>query len=148
MEDNKDIAARMMRIINKFIYLEKKSVLDYQGIRLYPSEIHLMAVIDKDQATNATAIANRLGITKGAVSQTFSRLEKKGVITKIKDPYSKNELTAYFTKLGRGALQKHRNIRATLQIEYEQYFSSLSKNDRIVIQNFLAHMEYFADRLG
>ena len=148
MIDNRDIAAKMMRIINKLIYLEKKSILEYEGIRLYPSEIHLMAVIDKDQATNATAIANRLGITKGAVSQTLSRLEKKGIITKSKDPYSKNELTAYFTKLGKGALKKHRNKRAALQVEYEQYFSSLSKNDRIVIQNFLAHLEYFANRLN
>ena len=148
MEVDKAIAAQIMRVINKFILLEKKSVLEYRGIRLFPSEIHLMAVIDEDQATNATVMANKLGITKGAVSQTFSRLEKKGILTKIKDPYKKNELTAYFTKLGKGALKEHRKLRAVFQAEYEQYFSSLSANDRNVIQNFLSHMEHFADRLS
>ena len=148
MPDNKAIAAQMMRIINKFIFLEKKSVLEYRGIRLFPSEIHLMAVIDEEQATNATVMANKLGITKGAVSQTFSRLEKKGILTKIKDPYNKNELTAYFTETGKCALKEHRKLRASLQAEYEQYFSSLSKQDRNVIQSFLSHVEHFADRLS
>ena len=148
MSEFSAIAAQIIRIINKFIFLEKKSVLEYRGIRLFPSEIHLMAVIAEDQATNATIMANKLGITKGAVSQTFSRLEKKGVLTKIKDPYNKNELTAYFTELGKGALKEHRKLRAAFQAEYEQYFSSLSEDDRKIIQSFLSHMEQFADRLS
>ena len=145
---HKAIAAQITRVVNKFIYLEKKkSVIEYRGVRLYPSEIHLMAVIAEDQATNATVMANKLGITKGAVSQTFARLEKKGILTKIKDPYNKNEVTAYFTELGEGALKEHRKMRASIQTKHEQYFWPLSENDRNVIRGFLSHLENFADKL-
>jgi DNA-binding MarR family transcriptional regulator len=58
--------------------------------------IHLILVMS-EQPTNATQMAQALHVTKGAVSQTISRLKKKGIIKKDKDPYLKNELTLMFT---------------------------------------------------
>jgi DNA-binding MarR family transcriptional regulator len=46
-----------------------------------------------------------LQLTKGAVSQTISRLCKKGVLQKTKDPFQKNELTLCLTPLGQKALE-------------------------------------------
>jgi DNA-binding MarR family transcriptional regulator len=141
-------AERISRIINKLIFLEKKSIVELDGVRLFPSEIHLMLVIAQDRLINAVTMAGRLGISKGAVSQTLTRLENKGILVKKKDPAYKNELTAHFTELGEKALEMHHNLRASLQAEYDTYLETVSEDDRQIIQQFLLHVENFIDRLA
>ena len=140
-------ADRISRTINKLIFLEKKSIVEIDGVRLFPSEIHLLLVIAEDRLINAITMAKKLGISKGAVSQTLTRLENKGILTKEKDPAYKNEITAHFTPLGEAALQQHYTRQATLLAEYDAYLETLSKADKQVIQKFLLHVEAFIDRL-
>jgi DNA-binding MarR family transcriptional regulator len=105
-----------------------------------------MLLIDDEPDVNATGMAERLRVTKGAISQTLSRLERKGVIHKTRDPYQKNELTAYFTPLGEEALEQYRDLRVSLRNQYVQYFTTLSQSEREVIGRFLSHMERILDR--
>lgn len=148
MDNNEAFAAQINFIINKLIFLEKKGILDIEGIRLFPSEIHLMEVIAGDRTINAKSMANKLGISKGAVSQTLSRLKKKGIVNKVRDNNNKNELTAHFTELGKKAVEQHHNMRASLQKEYLKYLDSISGEDKQVIKDFLKHIGGFVDRLG
>jgi len=147
MKTTESFADHISQTINKLIFLEKKSIVEIDGVRLFPSEIHLMLVIEADRSVNAVTMAKRLGISKGAVSQTLARLEKKGVLQKRKDPAYKNELTAHFTALGEKALQQHRNLRASLLNEYDAYLDTITEPDRQVIQKFLLHIERFIDKL-
>ena len=80
------IKKQIIQVINKTIFKEKKKIFKFKGVSLYPSEVHLMLMIKNDIDTNATKIAKQLGVTKGAVSQTLSRLEKKDILLKTKDP--------------------------------------------------------------
>ena len=50
------------------------------------SEIHLIEIIGDNQNQSVTDLAGLLGITKGAVSQSLKRLEKKGFTRKSPDP--------------------------------------------------------------
>jgi DNA-binding MarR family transcriptional regulator len=143
--DSETLAAQVLQIINRLTFHERKQVFPHGDLKLYPSEIHLMLLIDDEPNANATEMAERLGVTKGAISQTLSRLEKKGVIQKTKDAYHKNELTASFTPLGQEALGQYRELRTSLQAHYVRYFSALSPDDRAVIGRFLSHMEAILD---
>ena len=147
MNNNEAFAVLITRIINKLIFLEKKIIIEIGDIKLYPSEVHLMEVIEEDQTINAISMAKKLGISKGAVSQTLSRMETKGIIYKEKDPNNKNELAAHFTKLGKEAIKKHYNMRRSLQNEYNHYLETIEENDKQVIRNFLLHIEGFIERL-
>lgn len=53
-----------------------------EGEKLYSSEIHLLLHIGEsaENRRNATRIGEAFGITKGAVSQTLSRLVHKGLL--------------------------------------------------------------------
>lgn len=129
------------RIINQILSLKKRSFFQFEGVEFYPSEVHLLLVIKEKSATNATKMAGELGITKGAVSQTLSRLEKKGVLTKTKDPYKKNELTINFTSFGAAAF-KYYNTRITkLNKKHDRYLNSFSDKEKVVIERFLTHVE-------
>ena len=141
MNNDETLAKQILSIINKLIFLEKKKIFPYRNLKLFPSEIHLMLLIGDEQESNATKMAEKLGVTKGAISQTLSRLEKKGILEKTKDPSNKNELTATFTPLGEDALNKYREMRMTFHNHFVKYFSSLSESEREVVRLFLFHME-------
>jgi len=145
--NNTSLAEQILRISNKLIFLEKKSIVKHGGLKLYPSEIHLIDVIAKGQDINASKMAARLGVTKGAVSQTLARLEKKGILNKTKDPQNKNELTVHFTQLGKDVLKEQIELRKTFHEQYAKYFSNISEKEKAIIMGFLKKMEEFFDVL-
>jgi DNA-binding MarR family transcriptional regulator len=137
------LADRLRRIINRLIFLEKRSVVQLGGLRLHPSEIHLMQVIQEEPDLNAGEMAHKLGVTNGAVSQTLARLVRKGVVAKSKDSNRKNRVTASCTPTGETALRRFQEERATSLHALASYLDGLSEADRAVIQGFLMHMEEF-----
>ena len=148
METSTDkIKKQIVHVINKTIFKEKKKIFNFRGTALYPSEVHLLLVIKNDIDTNATAIAKQLGLTKGAVSQTLVRLEKKGIILKTKDPYNKNELTLSLTKFGEKAYELCQSRQAAFIEAHEGYLAALGPQEKEVILNFLLHMEQAIDDL-
>lgn len=139
---------RMDDVANRLIFLEKKFIHTHLGVRLHPSEIHLMQLIEKNPGLNAGEMAAALGVTTGAVSQTLSRLEKKGVIVKYKDHERKNELSARFTSLGKEALDGFRSLRAEEWAKFSVYLEGLSKEEKERISGFLARWNEFLGNLG
>ena len=107
-----------------------------------------MNVIASGDDLSALDMANRLGVTKGAVSQTLSRLEKKGIINKTKDPRFKNKLQVNLTKTGKEVYAVHQETQAMFQGQYAKYLSSISEEEREVIRNFLTQLEGLIDQLS
>lgn len=143
----RSLPGRIRRVVNRLIFLEKRSVLQHEGLRLHPSEIHLMQVIKERPDLNAGEMAQRLGVSNGAVSQTLGRLERKGVIKKAKDPSLKNRVTATFTESGRTAIRSFEEERASSMKSFSKYLAGLSERDREVIEGFLSRMEEFLEEL-
>ena len=145
---DKSIAEQVFRLTSKFIFLEKKIMLRHKDLKLYPSEIHLLDVIDRHREINASDMAIRLGVTKGAVSQTLTRLVNKGVVYRIRDPQHKNELTVHFTELGKEVFEQHRKTRARLAKRFAEYLADVPDEERAVIKRFLKKLEGFFDSLN
>jgi DNA-binding MarR family transcriptional regulator len=141
------IKNQIIQVINKIIFSEKKKVMKFKGISLYPSEIHLLLVIKNDIDSNATKIARQLGLTKGAISQTLSRLEKKGIIFKSKDPYNKNELNLSLTDFGKEAYELCQSAKMAFIEAHDELLSKLNSKEKEVVLNFLLHMEKAIDKL-
>jgi DNA-binding MarR family transcriptional regulator len=138
---------KLQTILNKILFLERKKTFKLKDITLYPSEIHLLLIVNRDQPSNATKMAERLGITKGAVSQTLTRLEQKGILTKSKDPYNKNELTVSLTATGRTAYDQYEKMRLSLFNQFESCLSNFSAGEREIIYRFLDSLESALDRI-
>jgi DNA-binding MarR family transcriptional regulator len=106
-----------------------------------------MQVIIEYPDASAGEMAQRLGVSNGAVSQTLARLEKKGVIKKHKDPSLKNRVTAAFTASGKEAMERFESEQAPSRELFSYYLKGLSKTEREAIGSFLSHMEDFVQRL-
>lgn len=144
----KKLAAQIRRVTNRLIFLEKRSVLQQGGLRLHPSEIHLMQVINEQPDLSAGEMAQRLGVSNGAVSQTMARLERKGVIKKFKDPSLKNRVTAAFTAAGKEAIDRFEAQQATSVESFANYLSGLSSTEKEAIGRFLSQVDTFLNGLG
>ncbi|MBF0527701.1 MAG: MarR family transcriptional regulator [Deltaproteobacteria bacterium] len=141
MNQNKRLTEQITRFVNQLIFLEKKSVFRYGEVTLYPSELHLMIVVEEGGAVNVTAMAEKLGVTKGAISQTVSRLIRKKMIITTKNPSRKNELTIHFTTTGQTALRAFSLRRAEHRAKFTAYLAELSEEEQRTIQTFLGRME-------
>lgn len=135
-----NILENIMGVVNKVLFLKNKKVLELNGVSLYPSEVHLLLMIENKINTNATQIANELNLTKGAVSQTLTRLEKKGILLKSKDVYNKNELTLILTDFGKEVFKGCKKVESAFKGEHLEYIKKLDDHDKKVVNDFLKHM--------
>jgi DNA-binding MarR family transcriptional regulator len=138
--EHKTLVAQVEAFVDKILNLEKRQFYEVDGQKLYPSEIHLLLLIDAQSRLNATGLAERLGLSKGAISQTLTRLEKKGVLIKSRDPASKNELILEFTTAGQKVLRHFRGVQAAVRKRYDEIFTAFDEDEREVIGRFFQRL--------
>lgn len=137
---HKTLIAQLEAFVDRIMNLEKRQLHEVEGQKLYPSEIHLLLLIDAQSQLNATGLAERLGLTKGAISQTLTRLERKGVLVKSRDTASKNELILEFTDAGQRVLRHFRGVQAAVRKHYDEIFAAFDEDEREVIGRFLQRL--------
>jgi DNA-binding MarR family transcriptional regulator len=76
----REITDLLIQMVNKYNALEKAPVKLKKGHTLYHSERHMIDNIGANPEMNITEFAESLGVTKGAISQVVSKLEKKGMV--------------------------------------------------------------------
>lgn len=140
MSQDRKLVGKILDSIAILNSLDKKRVITHEGQKLHPSEIQLLMFLYHVQDTNITAIAEKMGLTKGAISQTLSRLQKKGIINKEMYPEKKNELHVQFTEKGDLLMTLLNKSKKSLERKYLRYIKSLSEPDKQVISEFLDKM--------
>lgn len=88
------------------------------GRRIYPSEIVAIEHIGHEPGINMTALAARLGVTRGAASQTAARLVRKGLVRKRAAVESGREVRLELTARGGAALSVHE---AQFELAYRMF---------------------------
>ena len=134
------LIAQIEAFVDKILNLEKGHRIEVEGQRIYPSEIHLLLLIDARPELNATGLAEHSGLTKGAVSQTLTRLERKGVLIKARGATSRNELLLGITSRGRKILTHFRGVQEDVRSHYDQILASFDASELDVIGRFLSRL--------
>lgn len=140
MFQDKELVEKILDSISILNSLDKKRVITHEGQRLHTSEIQLLMFLYHVQDTNITAIAEKMSLTKGAISQTLSRLQKKGIINKEMYPEKKNELHITFTEKGGLLMALLNKNKISLERKYLRYIKSLSDHDKQTVSDFLDKM--------
>ena len=138
---DKDIIQQHLKILNKVLFMKRKALFEFNGTQFFPSEVHVMLVLDEKVSTNATKIAELLGVSKSALSQTLSRLKSKGAIIKEKDPYYKNELTLAFTAHGIKAIQYFRRKISKADKRQQDFLARKTREEKLAIYEYLCQYE-------
>jgi DNA-binding MarR family transcriptional regulator len=107
------------------------------------AEIHLIELVGQNEGLSVTALARRLGITKGAVSQTLKRLEGKQIVVKETDPANTSRITVSLSTKGRVAYYAHLHWHETMDGGFRNYFINLSEDKIRFMDEFLSLLEQF-----
>src|SRR5210317_977618 len=94
------IRGKFQSILSLAKKMEKTQKSFGTGEIISHSEIHLIEIIGDTQDLSVTDLSRHMGVTKGAVSQSLKRLEKKGFTTKKTDPENLSRTIVMLTSKG------------------------------------------------
>ena len=98
---------------------------------LTPSEIHTIDAIGTENGIIMSELAERLGVTKGAVTQLVKRLEAKDLIIRTSHPVDSRSVILSLTNKGKIAYEAHEQ----LHLDFYQHLNDLLNQEEIEIFN-------------
>lgn len=140
-----DVLDALSRILNKAAAIEKEPVDIGHGILLYASEVHLIDMAGRYPQEGISRLASRLGITKGAVSQTAKKLEEKGYIERFNHEGDKKTVFIRLTEYGKDAFLWHEAYHEMVNRDMVEQISKLSHRDVDNLFSILLQMENMLD---
>lgn len=96
---------------------------------LTPSEIHTIDAIGNKDGIIMSELADRLGVTKGAVTQLVGRLEAKELIIRTPHPEDSRSFILSLTEKGKNAYKAHEQ----LHLDFYKHLNDLLSQEEIAI---------------
>lgn len=96
------------QVIQKMVSLDPGS--RGYGMPLHPKELLTLKIIGRSPGLNMTGIAERMRITRGAVSQTVTKLVRKKLVRKTYAEDNAKEVILQLTDLGWTAFNTHEKM--------------------------------------
>ncbi len=142
------ISESWIRILNK-MDADQKCPRDFgSGDLLHCSEIHTIMAVGKNPDSTLTRLSRVLGISKSAVSQMISRLTRKNLVEKHRDPDNDKEILIRLSPRGTIAHLGHEQHHARIYARMHQRLGDLTDEQFAVILRFLSAIEETIDESG
>lgn len=129
----------LFKMTNHFTELGKKPQR-FRAELLYPSEIQVLCIVEKYPSNNITELAQKLGVTKGAVSQVTGRLVTKKIIEKI-NPHNQKEICLTITDYGMELLAEFRQECYMRNCEIKQLMERLDNDQLNLLKTLFADID-------
>ncbi|WP_094604402.1 hypothetical protein SPSIL_053750 [Sporomusa silvacetica DSM 10669] len=144
---SKTVHEIMIRIINKVSSLMAEP-RDF-GIDelLHNSEIHMVDMIGRNPGINVTEIAQKLGITKGAIPKIIRKLIQKGLIYRYQSKDNKRIGQFELTAKGQIAFQQHIEFHRNFDNIIIQTFDSVSEEKLHFLNEIMSEVEQHIDKI-
>lgn len=113
---------------------------------LFAAEIHMIKCVKENPNRHMTALAEVLGVTRGAVSQIAMKLEGKGMLIKERDEGSSLRRILRVTPEGERAYLFHERLHAEFDRLVEGLLADASERDRDFLRNFLGALDVALER--
>ena len=134
------------RITNKVNRIEKIPRKFGTQFSLSTSEIHTIVKIGTNPGITVTELAQKQGVTKGAVSQVIARLEKKKLVMKMKEINNDKTIFLKLSKEGIKAFEGHQAFHSKMHYPLVQLVESASKSEVDFLKQFFFVIEAFCDK--
>lgn len=107
---SKSASLQLGRLFHQIRRLERSPRSFGEAGLLTPSEIHTIDAIGYEGCILMKELAKRLSITKGAVTQTVSRLESKDLVQRASHPEDSRAVIVSLTEKGKNAYRVHEEL--------------------------------------
>ncbi len=99
-----------LRMVNKYNAMERFTTRYGTDDVFYHSERHLLDIIRDHPELNISELADRTGVTKGAISQAVAKLERKGAARRLKEAGDDKQVLVRLTSLGQTITEHHQQV--------------------------------------
>lgn len=116
------------------------------GVILYRAEIHTIKAIGDNPGINVTKLAEHMGVTKGAVSQTVNKLVRKKMVRKTYAPDNAKEVLLELTDLGWTGFHNHEKFHMEMFDVVHDYFGDRLKPSLEMLINAMTYLNSIMDK--
>lgn len=113
---------------------------------IYRSEIHIIKLIGDYANLHVSEIARKFGVTKGAVSQTLKKLERKGLVEKYLDSTNNTRLLVRLTDKGMKSYLSHEKYHKEYDEDMYSFFNKLNDYELEIILAFIKKTSEMAEK--
>lgn len=145
MDDMREEFSLLGKLLDKYTRIEKQPQDFGVGFAIHPTEIHTVATLWATGEMSITDLAKDAAVTRGAMSQMITKLEKKGLVYKRTAPDNLSKTLVGPTELGEQAQQGHARFHAERDKEFIQYMAELPDDKFSTIREFLEIMNRWLD---
>ena len=147
-QDMRKVSEQWIRILNK-MDVDERCPKDFgSGDLFYCFEIHIIMMIGKNKDINFASFLLLLGISRNAISQMISRLVRKNLVEKHRDPDNDKEILLRLSPRGTIACLGHEQHHAKIYARMHRNLGDLTDEQFALILRFLSAMEETIDESG
>jgi DNA-binding MarR family transcriptional regulator len=139
------ILRKLDRVVTSVESMHSPSLSFGTGVSMYRGEIHTLQAIGKNPGINITALAEYIGVTKGAVSQTIAKLVRKGLVIKTYAPGNAKEVILELTALGSTGFRNHEKFHMEVLNIAREYFGDRFEEKFADIENVMTDLNAILD---
>jgi DNA-binding MarR family transcriptional regulator len=140
-----------LKILHLYSVIGRKPKDYGTGDLLYLTEIHTITVVARNREINMTRLAEEMGVTKGAISQTIRKLVSKNYILKS-NSINRKEFNLTLSEKGNIVLKGQESVKREIFEFAETLYSQARPEDREMVKRLfyaISHnMEIKVKELG
>jgi DNA-binding MarR family transcriptional regulator len=142
-----ELIDQFLTILHLYSIIDKKPKDYGTGDLLYIAEIHTIVMVSKNREMNMTQLANMMGVTKGAISQTIRKLVNKNLIVKS-NTNNKKEVNLGLTSKGEIVLKGQVSFQKEIFTFAGNLYERADPHERDLVRRlFLSIIENMQDRI-
>lgn len=144
-----ELIEQFLRILHLYSLITRKPKDYGTGDLLYFTEVHTIDMIGRNRKVNVTRLAELMGVTKGAISQTIRKLASKGLIMR-QATRKRKEVTLSLTEKGLKVVKGNKAFRNELFTFADSLYKSATPEDaklvRKLFEAIIRNMQERVDR--
>jgi DNA-binding MarR family transcriptional regulator len=142
-----DLIDQFLKILHLYSVIGRKPKDYGTGDLLYFTEIHTITVVARNKSVNMTQLADIMGVTKGAISQTVNKLVHKGLILKA-SMTNRKEINLRLSEKGKIVLKTQKSFQKEIFTFSEQLYEKARPDDRDTVRRlFTAIVQNMEERV-
>ena len=140
-----ELITEFSKTVNQYNKLYDKPFDFGTDEKLYPAEIHMIQAIGDKCENTVTELGRSFGVTKGAVSQVVGKLERKGYVTRERNPAYSKEIFLSLTEKGWKAYRGHEYMHGRIDDDFWGLVGGFTEEENAVFEKMLLKIEKYID---
>jgi DNA-binding MarR family transcriptional regulator len=131
-EDLRLLIDQFLKILHLYAVINRKPKDYGTGDMLYLTEVHTITMIARNDGINMTRLAETMGVTRGAISQTIRKLAGKNLIIK-ENTTNRKEFSLRLSEKGRVVVKGQESLQQEIFSFAASLYEKADPHDREMV---------------